>query len=230
MVNFFLFLLLLIFKNLSAESFDEKIKEFILNNPEVILESIENYERKRLEESKQKSNEAIIENNTKLNDSSNGMFSGNANGKEIIVEFFDYNCSYCKKAHQDLIRISKNFPQVKIIYKNLPILSDQSKKLAEISLIIAKKNNKNFVKFHNFLLGKQGRIDDADVVNFLTKLGIDFKEIEQEFGGDYVSSEINKDLKLAQQLALQGTPAFIVKNKLIFGYVGYDELLDQLKN
>ena len=230
MVNFFLFLLLLIFKNLSAQSFDEKIKEFILNNPEVILESIENYERKRLEESKQKSNEAIIENNTKLNDSSNGMFSGNANGKEIIIEFFDYNCSYCKKAHQDLIRISKNFPQVKIIYKNLPILSDQSKKLAEISLIIAKKNNKNFVKFHNFLLGKQGRIDDADVVNFLTKLGIDFKEIEQEFGGDYVSSEINKDLKLAQQLALQGTPAFIVKNKLIFGYVGYDELLDQLKN
>ena len=230
MVNFFLFLLLLIFKNLSAQSFDEKIKEFILNNPEVILESIENYERKRLEESKQKSNEAIIENNTKLNDSSNGMFSGNANGKEIIVEFFDYNCSYCKKAHQDLIRISKNFPQVKIIYKNLPILSDQSKKLAEISLIIAKKNNKNFVKFHNFLLGKQGRIDDADVVNFLTKLGIDFKEIEREFGGDYVSTEIKKDLKLAQQLALQGTPAFIVKNKLIFGYVGYDELLDQLKN
>ena len=230
MTNFFLFLSLLIFKNLSAQSFDEKIREFLLNNPEVILESIENYERKRLEESKRKSNEAIIENNTKLNDSSNGMFSGNANGKEIIIEFFDYNCSYCKKAHQDLIRISKNFPQVKIIYKNLPILSDQSKKLAEISLIIAKKNNKNFVKFHNFLLGKQGRIDDADVVNFLTKLGIDFKEIEQEFGGDYVSSEINKDLKLAQQLTLQGTPAFIVKNKLIFGYVGYDELLDQLKN
>ena len=230
MTNFFLFLSLLIFKNLSAQSFDEKIREFLLNNPEVILESIENYERKRLEESKRKSNEAIIENNTKLNDSSNGMFSGNANGKEIIIEFFDYNCSYCKKAHQDLIKISKNFPQVKIIYKNLPILSDQSKKLAEISLIIAKKNNKNFVKFHNFLLGKQGRIDDADVVNFLTKLGIDFKEIEQEFGGDYVSSEINKDLKLAQQLALQGTPAFIVKNKLIFGYVGYDELLDQLKN
>ena len=230
MTNFFLFLSLLIFKNLSAQSFDEKIREFLLNNPEVILESIENYERKRLEESKRKSNEAIIENNTKLNDSSNGMFSGNANGNEIIIEFFDYNCSYCKKAHQDLIRISKNFPQVKIIYKNLPILSDQSKKLAEISLIIAKKNNKNFVKFHNFLLGKQGRIDDADVVNFSTKLGIDFKEIEQEFGGDYVSSEINKDLKLAQQLALQGTPAFIVKNKLIFGYVGYDELLDQLKN
>ena len=147
MTNFFLFLSLLIFKNLSAQSFDEKIREFLLNNPEVILESIENYERKRLEESKRKSNEAIIENNTKLNDSSNGMFSGNANGKEIIIEFFDYNCSYCKKAHQDLIRISKNFPQVKIIYKNLPILSDQSKKLAEISLIIAKKNNKMFTLY-----------------------------------------------------------------------------------
>ena len=64
---------------------------------QVILESIENYERRRLEESKQKSNEAIIENNTKLNDSSNGMFSGNANGKEIIVEFFDYNILIAKK-------------------------------------------------------------------------------------------------------------------------------------
>ena len=230
MANFLLFLSLLIFKNSSAESFDEKIREFLLNNPEVILESIENYERKRLEESERKSNKAIIENSAKLNDSSNGMFSGNANGKQVIIEFFDYNCSYCRKAHKDIIRISKNFPQVKIIYKNFPILSDQSKKLAEISLIIAKNDNQKFLKFHDFLLAKKGRIDDADVMNFLKKMGVDFKEIEKELGGDYVSSEIKKDIKLAQQLSLQGTPAFVIKNKLIFGYVGYNELLGRLKN
>ena len=68
---------------------------------------------------------------------------------------------------------------MKIIYKNLPILSDQSLKLAEISLIIAKKNNKNFQKFHNFLLGKQGRIDDADVVNFLKNLGLILKKLKK---------------------------------------------------
>ena len=159
-----------------------------------------------------------------------GCLVGMQMENKMIVEFFDYNCSYCRKAHEDLIRISKNFPQVKIIYKNFPILSDQSKKLAEISLIIAKNDNKNFVKFHDFLLAKKGRIDDADVMNFLKKLGIDFKEIEKELGGDYVSTEIKKDLKLAQKLSLQGTPAFVIKNKLIFGYVGYNELLDQLKN
>ena len=230
MANLLLFLSLLIFKNSYAQSFDEKIREFLLNNPEVILESIENYERKRLEESERKSNQAIIENIGELNDSSNGMFSGNENGKQVIIEFFDYNCSYCRKAHKDLIRISKNFPQVKIIYKNFPILSDQSKKLAEISLIIAKNDNQKSVKFHDFLLAKKGKIDDVDIMNFLKKLGFDFKEIEKELAGDYVSSEINKDIKLARQLSLQGTPAFVIKNKLIFGYVGYDELLSRLKN
>ena len=70
------------------------------------------------------------------------MFSGDKNAKHTIVEFFDYNCSYCKKAHNDLKKVLNNVPNVKVVYKNFPILSEQSMKLAKIALLISMKSNK----------------------------------------------------------------------------------------
>ncbi len=214
----------------SSQEFEDKIKDYLLKNPEVILQSIENYEKKKSEENKRKSDEAILKNIDILNDSSNGMYDGNIDGEEVIVEFFDYNCSYCKKAHEDIQKLVKKIPNLKIIYKNFPILSEQSLELAKISLLIAKNDNKKFQKFHNLILNKKGRVDENDVIEFLKNLGYDYKNIKKKMKTDYVSSKLNDDLKLAEKLSLQGTPAFIVKNKLIFGYVGYNELLNILKN
>ena len=118
-----LFFLLLIEKSTFSNNLDKEIERFILNNPEVILKSLENYEIKREKEENDKVKEAVKSFNNLIYDDSNGLYAGEKNSKISIVKFSDYNCSYCKKAHKDILKVKKNFPNVKIKYKNFPILS-----------------------------------------------------------------------------------------------------------
>ena len=158
------------------------------------------------------------------------MYSGNLESKNVIIEFFDYNCSYCKKAHQDILKIEKNKKNVKVIYKNFPILSENSKKLAEIALFIAKDNNEKFIKFHNLIMSRKGLVDKNQLKNILDDLGYDQGTLKNNLNSEYIKSQLLKDRELAEKLSLRGTPAFIVNDKLFFGYIGYDELVSHIKN
>ena len=230
-MNYLILILVILFSlNVSSESFDEKIKKFLLNNPEIILESLENYEKKQISEKKKLNSQIIADNRKQIFNTSNGMYSGNLDSKNVIIEFFDYNCSYCKKAHQDILKIEKNKKNVKVIYKNFPILSENSKKLAEIALFIAKDNNEKFIKFHNLIMSKKGLINKNQLKDILDDLGYDQGKLKNNLNSEYIKSQLLKDRELAEKLSLRGTPAFIVNDKLFFGYIGYDELVSHIKN
>jgi protein-disulfide isomerase len=230
-MNYLIFILVLLFRlNVSSENLDEKIEKFLLNNPEIILQSLENYEKKLVAEKEKSNNQIIADNRKQIVNTSNGMYSGNLESKNVIIEFFDYNCSYCKKAHQDILKIEKNKKNVKVIYKNFPILSENSKKLAEIALFIAKDNNEKFIKFHNLIMSKKGLINKNQLKDILDDLGYDQGKLKNNLNSEYIKSQLLKDRELAEKLSLRGTPAFIVNDKLFFGYIGYDELVSHIKN
>ena len=230
-MNYLILILVILFSlNVSSESFDEKIKKFLLNNPEIILESLENYEKKQISEKQKLNSQIIADNKKQIFNTSNGMYSGNLDSKNVIIEFFDYNCSYCKKAHQDILKIEQNKRNVKVIYKNFPILSENSKKLAEIALFIAKDNNEKFIKFHNLIMSKKGLINKNQLKDILDDLGYDQGKLKNNLNSEYIKSQLLKDRELAEKLSLRGTPAFIVNDKLFFGYIGYDELVSHIKN
>ena len=230
-MNYLIFILVLLFRlNVSSENLDEKIEKFLLNNPEIILQSLENYEKKLVAEKEKSNNQIIADNRKQIVNTSNGMYSGNLESKNVIIEFFDYNCSYCKKAHQDILKIEKNKKNVKVIYKNFPILSENSKKLAEIALLIAKDNNEKFIKFHNLIMSKKGLLNKNQLKDILDDLGYDQGKLKNNLNSEYIKSQLLKDRELAEKLSLRGTPAFIVNDKLFFGYIGYDELVSHIKN
>ena len=230
-MNYLIFILVLLFRlNVSSENLDEKIEKFLLNNPEIIIQSLENYEKKKIAEKKKFNNQIIADNRKQIVNTSNGMYCGNLESKNVIIEFFDYNCSYCKKAHQDILKIEKNKKNVKVIYKNFPILSENSKKLAEIALFIAKDNNEKFIKFHNLIMSKKGLINKNQLKDILDDLGYDQGKLKNNLNSEYIKSQLLKDRELAEKLSLRGTPAFIVNDKLFFGYIGYDELVSHIKN
>ena len=216
--------------NVFSENVDEKIKKFILDNPEIILQSLENFEKKKIAEKKRLNNQIIADNKKLIFNSRNGMYSGNLESKNVIIEFFDYNCSYCKKAHKDILKIEENQKNVKVIYKNFPILSESSKKLAEIALLIAKESNEKFNKFHNLIMNTRGLVNKDQLKDILVGLGIDQDKLESNLNSEYIKNQLLKDRELAEKLALRGTPAFIVNDKLFFGYIGYDELVSHIKN
>ena len=230
-MNYLIFILVLLFRlNVSSENLDEKIEKFLLNNPEIILQSLENYEKKKIAEKKRFNNQIIADNRKQIVNTSNGMYSGNLESKNVIIEFFDYNCSYCKKAHQDILKIEQNKRNVKVIYKNFPILSENSKKLAEIALFIAKDNNEKFIKFHNLIMSKKGLINKNQLKDILDDLGYDQGKLKNNLNSEYIKNQLLKDRELAEKLSLRGTPAFIVNDKLFLGYIGYDELVSNIKN
>ena len=186
--------------------------------------------KKKIAEKKRLNNQIIADNKKQIFNSRNGMYSGNLESKNVIIEFFDYNCSYCKKAHKDIRKIEENQKNVKVIYKNFPILSESSKKLAEIALLIAKESNVKFNKFHNLIMNKRGLVNKDQLKDILDGLGIDQDKLESNLNSEYIKNQLLKDRELAEKLALRGTPAFIVNDKLFFGYIGYDELVSHIKN
>ncbi len=217
------------FNNYSlSETIEKKIEEFLLNNPEVILKSLENYEKKVERNEKLKTKKNIEFNQKTLLDSSNGLFSGNKSGRKVLIEFFDYNCTYCKKAHIDIKKLIANDPEVKIIYKNFPILSEQSLKLAKIAVLLADKNTKLFNDFHNLVIEHRGIVDDEKIKKILLDLELNPQEIFNDLKKEYLDNEIKKDVELAKVLGLKGTPVFVINDEVIFGYVGYDELSSKL--
>ena len=136
--------------NVFSQALEEKIENFLLENPEVILKSLQNFEEKKAKEQEVTNQKIINENLESLTDSSNGLFDGNINSKKIVVKFFDFNCSYCKKAHNDIQKLLKK-EDVKVIYKNFPILSENSVFLAKLGIFIAEKDIDSFNSFYKMI-------------------------------------------------------------------------------
>ena len=225
---FFLILILLSYNHSNSQDIDNKIEEFLLNNPEVILQSLKNYEERMLDEGKEKNKNLIKNNKDMIFNSKNGLYSGNVNPEKIIVEFLDYNCSYCKRSHQDIKKLLKKHPEIKVIYKNFPILSEQSLILAKMALVIAKESNKKFNDFHDKLLKIKGFIDNKKIKKILLQLDYDLEKMKNEIGKPNIIAEVERDIELARMFDLKGTPAFLIKDEVIFGYIDHEEIIKKI--
>ena len=196
---------------------NELIKKFILQNPEIIIESLQKYEQSLEKENVKKVKELISSNIDEIKKNNINFFSGNIKSQNIIYEFFDYNCGYCKRAHDEIKKVIKN-NDVKVIFINSPILSDDSLKLAKLSIVIGEINNVYFNKFHEFLLSSKK--SEKEIKQFIKKLSLDYEKLIIESESKFVAGIINKNLEWAKLFKIRGTPAFIVKGELINGFVG----------
>ena len=226
-LNIFFFLTALISFDVDGNDLDEVIKDFILKNPEIIIESLQKFEAK-------KENEKKLENKNKINTLSNqiynseSLFEGNKLSNKIIVEFFDYNCSYCRRAHLDLKKIISEDKNIKVIYKNYPILSENSIKLAKYALIISEIDKKKFLEFHNLILTNKGMISDEVLNSILTKLNIDKNYLKKKIDNEEINQKLQSDIELARNLGLRGTPAFIISDEIFFGYINKEDMVSIL--
>ena len=223
LVSTYLFLSL----NALSQGIEEKIEKFLLENPEVILKSLQNFEEKKAKEQEVTNERIINENLDSLTDSSNGLYSGNINSKKIIVKFFDFNCSYCKKAHTDIQKLIKK-EDIKVVYKNFPILSEDSVLLAKLGIFIAEKDIDSFNSFYKMINENKGRVSKEKLSEITKKLGVSLGELNNEQVNRRLEKKLKMDIDLANKLGLRGTPAFVVGNEIIFGYVPAEELLNKI--
>ena len=222
-----MFLTALISFDVNGNDLDEEIKDFILKNPEIIIESLQKFEAK-------KENEKKLENKNKINRLSNqiynseSLFEGNKRSNKIIVEFFDYNCSYCRRAHLDLKKIISEDKNIKVIYKNYPILSENSLKLAKYALIISEIDKQKFIKFHNLILTNKGTINEDVLNSILKQINIDKNYLKKKMDNEEINQKLQNDIELAKSLGLRGTPAFIISDEIFFGYINQKDMVSIL--
>ena len=151
---------------------------------------------------------------------------GNAKGDVPMIEFFDYNCGYCKKAFSDVAKLIDKDKQVKVILKEFPILSKGSEEASRVAL--AAKMQGKYWEFHRAMLENQGQANEARALRVAEKLGLDMTRLKKDMASPEVKKEIDDTRKLATKMGIQGTPHFIVGDRIIPGAPeNLAELLDK---
>lgn len=215
-------------KKCEEEKVKEIIRDYLLNTPEVIIESIENLQKRKVQESEAKVSNYIKDNKIDIENSQNFPVIGNKDGDVTIVAFYDYACSFCKKGDASLNALLQNDPKVKILLRPLPIPGDASEYLAKIALAVYKINPDKFKAVHSELM-KVRNISKETVEEILTKNGLNSAEIEEVADNSEIKDLIAQNMKIARNLKIQGVPAYVINAKLIPGSIDFPQLLNIVK-
>ncbi len=192
------------------------IKDYLLNNPEVMVEIQTALESKMEKIQAEKMQVSIKENAKELFQSASAPVAGNPKGDVTVVEFFDYNCGYCKKAFPDLASVVQKDKNVKVVLKEFPILSKGSEEAAKVAL--AAKMQGKYWEFHRAMLEAPGQANEAAALKVAEKVaGLDVARLKKDMTSAEVKKEIDDTRKLAQKMGIQGTPHFLVADRVIPG-------------
>jgi protein-disulfide isomerase len=201
------------------------IKEYLLNNPEVMMEVQTALEAKMDKIQGERTALAIKQNAAEIFRPAASPVVGNAKGDVTVIEFFDYNCPYCKKAFHDVAQLIEKDKQVKLIIKEFPILSKGSEEAAKVAL--AAKMQGKYWELHRALQEAQGQTNEAMALRVAEKLGLDMARLRKDMASPDVKKEIDDTRKLAAKLGIQGTPHFLVGDRTITG--APENLLEQMQ-
>jgi protein-disulfide isomerase len=150
-----------------------------------------------------------------------------------MVEFFDYNCGFCKHALPDMVKLLDSNHDIKFVLKEFPVLGEGSVEAAKVAVAARMQDPKKYMQFHQKLLGGRGAADKARALAVAREVGFDVARIERDMASEEVNTTIAEDMKLADALGINGTPSYVVGEDLVVGAVGFDELkkkIDAIKN
>ena len=202
------------------------IKEYLIANPEIFLEAQSALETKMEKEQSEKLKVAIAENAREIYRDPKADIAGNPNGDITVVEFFDYNCGYCKRGLQELIKLVDGDPNVRVVFKELPILSKGSEEASRVAIAAGRQGK--YWDIHKAMLEAKGQMNEANALAIATKLGLDIEKLKKDMASPEVEEEIKKSEALAKKMGVNGTPHFLVGDRAIPG--APEDLHDQLAN
>ena len=207
------------------------IKEYILDNPEIIIEAIEIYQKKQNFKKIDKEKKLIKSLSSEILDDKNSYQYGDKNSKTTIVEFIDYNCGYCKRNHNIIMKFLKKNDDVRYIVKELPILGERSILASKFAVLIFLKDGPEvYEKFFNFLMTNKNQLNFQILKSFASKAGSIIEDFDNQINIKKVNSVIATNLLLAEKLSINGTPTFIIGNSIIRGFISSQELQEIVDN
>jgi protein-disulfide isomerase len=202
------------------------IHDYLLAHPEVLQDAMAELEKRQNAEDAAKHLASIKDNATAIFTSPRQVNLGNLQGDVTMVEFFDYNCAFCKRAMADMLDLLKTDPKLKVVLKEFPVLGEGSVQAAQVAVAVRMqdKTGKKYIDFHTKLLGGRGGADKAHALAAAKEAGFDVGRIEKDMQSDEIKQTIEENMKLAEGLGLNGTPSYIFPSEVVIGAVGLTAL------
>ncbi len=209
-------------EQMSKDNVENIVKEYLIENPDLIVSALENLQKKKLEESSVQANKYLKENLFDIENAGTPPSVGAADSDINTVLFYDYNCNYCKQAHQEIKKVIKDDSKVKFILRPIPILGEESLYAAQVAISLAKISPQNFEQMHDMMMDMKP-VNEASVKEMLMKFDIEYKLLENEINSFAVKSAIDKNFDFAKNIGLKGAPSQIIKGNFVHGMIDADK-------
>ncbi len=210
----------------TKKEFDQNIKKFIEENPDYILGVLREYQLEQNKLEQEKTNQKNISSIKNLNLAYHPMYLGDSNSSKVIYEFVDYNCGYCQKFHQELINVM-NDSSLKLVIIQMPILGNFSEELTKLAL--ASSLQGQFKVVHNYLYSTERKSKMEDILADLFLRGVDLDILKNDLDSQEVSDFLSIHRSYADEFKFTGTPATIIGNQIIPGYIDADKITEILE-
>jgi protein-disulfide isomerase len=191
------------------------IKDYLIANPEIIIEIQGALEAKMEKEQAEKLKAAIAENAKEIYRHPNAAIAGNPNGDITVVEFFDYNCGYCKRAFGDVAKLVEQDKNIRVVLADLPIIRDESEPVSRIAL--AARIQGKYWEVHRELIALKGLVNEAAALKVAEKAGLDMTKLKEDMNSSEVKAELDRIKSLAKKMGINGTPHFLVGDRAVGG-------------
>lgn len=207
-------------------SSDDAIKNYIMANPQVIMDSVQKWQEDQRKQKLAGASEALKDEAVKkaLYENPNSPAVGNLEAKATVVEFFDYNCPACKMAFKAIDELLQKDKNVKVIFKEFPIFGPVSDTNSKIGLAVHKLAPEKYFDFHKKMMSMEGRADEATALKFAGEVGLKEADVKAEIAKPEYEEMIGKLRELGTKLGIQGTPSLVIGEELVPHALDYNGL------
>ncbi len=205
--------------------FESVIKDYLMKNPEIVRDAMLELDRKEKDAENQSRLKITADKNSPLYTSANNVVVGNPKGDVTLVEFFDYNCGYCKKAVPDMQKLIENDKNVRIILRDMPILSAGSLEASKVALAVkAQFTPEKFWDFHTKLMLTRGAIAEAQALAVAKDAGADMDKLSKDLKAANITMILEENSKMSDALNITGTPTYVLGSDIMIGAADYADL------
>ncbi|WP_375227560.1 DsbA family protein [Roseobacter sp. S98] len=207
------------------DAFGNQVREYLMENPEVIMEAVRALEARQAEAQAEADVALVADNADALFDDGFSYVGGNPDGDIVLVEFMDYRCGFCKRAFGEVEKLLESDGNIRFVVKEFPILGEQSvlaSRFAIATQMVA--GDEAYKAVHDALMSFNGDITLASLRRLADTYGVDTAAVEAKMDNEEVTDRIRSTRALAQQLQITGTPTFVLQDELLRGYLPFDQL------
>lgn len=207
-----------------SDEFGTNVREYLLSNPNVIIEALQKHQQQEQQAQLDAAKQVVQAESQRIFTQPSSPVVGNPNGNVTMVEFFDYNCGYCRRAAPDVEKLIADDANLRVIHKQLPILGPESLEATKVALAARMQDPALYPKIHHGFMTHEGKLDAAAIEKIARDAGANWEKVLVDKESDAIKDEIKTNYELAQKLGLTGTPGFIVGSQFLPGAQPFEAL------